>query len=72
VCREFREKKEERHKKRLERQSRGIERSQSGRRRADSYSATQNGDLYDYGPRYLDGNPYSTTLPAPPVGPKSR
>jgi hypothetical protein len=68
-CREFREKKEERHKKRLERQKKSSSSKSSGggRGREDSYSQP-NGGRYDYGPRYVDGNPYSTALPAPPVG----
>jgi hypothetical protein len=65
-CREFREKKEERHKKRLERQKKPGNGGGGGRRRAD-YAAVD--PRYDEGPRYLDGNPYSSgTLPAPPVG----
>jgi hypothetical protein len=78
-CKEFREKKEERHKKRLERQmgpSNGKDtrsRIDTGRRRADDGYAsaptpTQSRYYDDYGPRYADGNPYSTGLPAPPVG----
>ncbi|KAH8808383.1 hypothetical protein F5884DRAFT_857917 [Xylogone sp. PMI_703] len=54
-CREFREKKEERHKKRLERQQK-------------SKNNGSNRGGQDYGPRYIDANPYSTHLPAPPVG----
>ena len=66
-CREFREKKEERHKKRLERQKKSSSSKSNGggSRRQDSYSQDPR---YDYGPRYVDGNPYSTALPAPPVG----
>jgi hypothetical protein len=66
-CREFREKKEERHKKRLERQKKSSSSKSNGggSRRQDSYSQDPRSD---YGPRYVDGNPYSTALPAPPVG----
>ena len=64
--REFREKKEERHKKRLERQKKSGNGGGGGRRRAD-YAESDPG--YAAGPRYLDGNPYSSgALPAPPVG----
>jgi hypothetical protein len=73
-CKEFREKKEERHKKRLERQkksssSNGSSKKSSngdGRRRVDY--APSYGGRDGYGPRYIDDNPYSTALPAPPVG----
>jgi hypothetical protein len=62
-CKEFREKKEERHKKRLERQKKSGSGGGGGRR---SEAAEPR---HDYGPRYLDGNPYSSSaLPAPPVG----
>jgi hypothetical protein len=68
-CREFREKKEERHKKRVERQkksSNGNDRGSGGQRRTDAGPIDPR---YDNGPRYLDGNPYSSSaLPAPPVG----
>ncbi len=81
-CREFGEKKEERHKKRLERQQKAKGGSNgdrkaigNGRRRGDDgYTSaptpvrTRYADD-DYGPRYADGNPYSSGgLPAPPVG----
>ncbi|RFU30024.1 hypothetical protein B7463_g6324, partial [Scytalidium lignicola] len=56
-CREFREKKEERHQKRLERQK-GI---------ANKNNASDT-RLQTYRPRYVDDNPYSAHLPAPPVG----
>ena len=64
-CREFREKKEERHKKRIERQKKsGKGDGGGGRRRSEAVEPR-----YDFGPRYLDGNPYSSgALPAPPVG----
>jgi hypothetical protein len=70
----------ERHRKRLERQKRlangddhdydDDDGDDYGRRRADSWSptASRRADRYDEGPRYTDGNPYSATLPAPPVG----
>lgn len=68
----------ERHRKRLERQKRLQNSNHNGhddsnsrdRRRADSWSptASQRGGRYDEGPRYTDGNPYSTALPPPPVG----
>ncbi|KAJ8061058.1 hypothetical protein OCU04_010135 [Sclerotinia nivalis] len=76
-CKEFREKKGERHKKRLERQKKLAE--NGGRRQRDDSRSTYSSydsrydDRYDdrrynSGPRYYDGNPYSTGLPAPPVG----
>ncbi|KAH6678414.1 hypothetical protein B0J14DRAFT_473464 [Halenospora varia] len=67
-CREFREKKEERHKKRIERQQKGGSRrgGDGDGRRSNGYDSNRR--RYDDGPRYIDGNPYSTALPAPPVG----
>lgn len=68
---EFCEKKEERHRKRLERQKKSSNGSSNGggRRRSDNYAPRPNGSArYDYGPRYIDDNPYSSGLPAPPVG----
>jgi hypothetical protein len=61
--REFSEKKEERHKKRLERQKKSKSGDGDGRRQSEAPDPRQ-----DYGPRYIDDNPYSATLPAPPVG----
>ncbi|KAE8443086.1 hypothetical protein EG329_002409 [Mollisiaceae sp. DMI_Dod_QoI] len=72
-CREFREKKEERHKKRLERQKKGsngnskYQSNGDGRRRSNGYLPSYGG-RDGYGPRYIDDNPYSNALPAPPVG----
>ncbi|KAF8858114.1 hypothetical protein BDZ45DRAFT_674252 [Acephala macrosclerotiorum] len=74
--REFREKKEERHKKRIERQkkrssSNGSSKGSSngdGKRRSDYTPSYGGRDGYGPGPRYIDDNPYSTALPAPPVG----
>ncbi|ESZ94024.1 hypothetical protein SBOR_5602 [Sclerotinia borealis F-4128] len=76
-CKEFREKKDERHKKRLERQKKRLE--NGGRRQRDdshdtretytsSYESHYDDRRYNSGPRYYDGNPYSTGLPAPPLG----
>jgi len=81
-CKEFREKKEERHLKRLQRQG-GSSSPTSSRngsqdyRRRDYDSPTSprsaNSSRFDYGPRYKDGNPYSAgALPPPPVGYNSR
>ncbi|XMA11079.1 hypothetical protein WAI453_003870 [Rhynchosporium graminicola] len=80
-CKELREMQEERHKKRVERlqyggSPRGSPRqSDSGqvaRRRPEQREqryAPSNASRYDdYGPRYVDDNPYSASLPAPPVG----
>lgn len=67
---EWREEKEKRHQRRMERLKRTRE-GQSGSRRADSWSpedSSRSRRSYDDGPRYYDGNPYSATLPAPPVG----
>jgi len=71
-CKEFLDKKEERHRKRLER----LERQRNGngdsgisaRHRADDYYQAPPGRRIDYGPHYADGNPYGNALPAPPVG----
>lgn len=62
---EFGQKKEERHRKRLERQK-GA--NGGDRTRPNSYALVEDGDRDDYGPRYIDDNPYSAALPAPPVG----
>jgi hypothetical protein len=62
-CKEFSEKKEMRHKKRIERKkgsSNGSDKNVADRRRSASHDGR-----YDYGPRYVDGNPYATALPAP-------
>ncbi|KAH7329977.1 hypothetical protein BKA65DRAFT_47017 [Rhexocercosporidium sp. MPI-PUGE-AT-0058] len=76
-CKELREKKEERHKRRLERlqygSPQGSPRRSNGneiaRRRPDQRYASSTASRYDdYGPRYVDDNPYSAALPAPPVG----
>lgn len=76
-CKDFREKKGERHKKRLERQKKlaenGGRRQRDGSRSTYSPSDSRYDDRYDdrrynSGPRYYDGNPYATGLPAPPVG----
>ncbi|KAH8675307.1 hypothetical protein BX600DRAFT_431894 [Xylariales sp. PMI_506] len=69
---EWREEKERRHQRRLERLQHANEGHSSGRSRTDNWSssAPPRERRYDYddGPRYSDGNPYSATLPAPPVG----
>ncbi|KAK0104773.1 hypothetical protein ONS95_005043 [Cadophora gregata] len=76
-CKELREKKEERHKKRLERlqnSPQGSPRRSAGneiarRRTEPRYAPSSASPRYDnYGPRYVDDNPYSAALPAPPVG----
>ncbi len=75
-CRELREKKEERHKKRLERLQQSGSSSPRGSprrgnevaRRRPERDPVPSGGRYDYGPRYVDSNPYSAGLPAPPVG----
>lgn len=74
-CKEFTEKKEERHKKRLERQKLKQRNNGSSNGRSKiAYDPPYSpqapaGPRYDYGPRYVDANPYSTgALPAPPVG----
>ncbi|KAL0936621.1 uncharacterized protein CTRU02_208836 [Colletotrichum truncatum] len=70
-CKQFQQEKALRHQKRLERQRR-INGGGSGRRgRADDWytSSSPRADRYDYGPVYMDDNPYSAgPLPAPPVG----
>lgn len=76
---DWQQKRLERHQKRLQRQKRlqnggnhgGRDDSNShDGRRTDSWSptASQRGGRYDEGPRYTDGNPYSSALPPPPVG----
>jgi hypothetical protein len=68
-CKEFQEEKARRHARRLERLKQANSGS-DGRRRDDNWSSPNSprSDRYDYGTRYLDGNPYSAALPAPPVG----
>ncbi|KAI5862687.1 hypothetical protein GGS23DRAFT_571352 [Durotheca rogersii] len=66
---EWKEEKKRRHERRMERLVR-AHRSPSGRSGAEKRyaSAPPRESRYDEGPRYTDGNPYSATLPAPPVG----
>jgi hypothetical protein len=81
LAKEWQEEKQRRHQRRLERQRqlRGASRSSNGdfdgRHRADSWSSSappRRSRYDDDGPRYMDGNPYSAALPAPPVGYNSR
>ncbi|RBQ66697.1 hypothetical protein VDGD_08827 [Verticillium dahliae] len=68
-CKDWEHQRELRHQKRLERQGRSLD--SRGRSRADDWytPVSPQGDRYDYGPQYLDGNPYAAgSLPAPPVG----
>ncbi|OTB03068.1 hypothetical protein M426DRAFT_74217 [Hypoxylon sp. CI-4A] len=69
AVREWKEQRQKRHEKRVERLKRSNS-SYSGRSRADNWSSSEppRESRYDEGPRYSDGNPYSATLPAPPVG----
>jgi hypothetical protein len=68
-CKELNEKKAERHQKRIERIQKKKGGSSSGSRRDDDYyDQVPSGRRIESGPRYTDGNPYSTALPAPPVG----
>ncbi|TVY48282.1 hypothetical protein LOCC1_G001427 [Lachnellula occidentalis] len=70
-CKVLNEEKAERHRKRLERQKKRTGSSTSGSRRDDDYydQVPSGRRLESGGPRYTDGNPYSTgRLPAPPVG----
>ncbi|TVY16839.1 hypothetical protein LARI1_G005338 [Lachnellula arida] len=68
-CRELNEKKAERHQKRLERQKKKGSGTSGSRRDDDYYDQVPSGRRIESGgPRYTDGNPYSTALPAPPVG----
>ncbi|KAI1845634.1 hypothetical protein JX265_005324 [Neoarthrinium moseri] len=67
---EWREEKSRRHERRMERLQRAND-DHYGRSRADNWSSSappRERRYYDDGPRYADGNPYSATLPAPPVG----
>ncbi|PBP26879.1 hypothetical protein BUE80_DR002235 [Diplocarpon rosae] len=74
-CKELREKKEERHQKRLARLQNGSLSShgsgpgnESATRRNELDPTYSDGRFDEYGPRYVDSNPYSASLPAPPVG----
>lgn len=82
---EWQEEKDKRHQKRLERQGRSRSTPGGGRGGGgdDYYGSRSRADnsispgpprasRYDDGPRYSDGNPYATALPAPPVGYDSR
>jgi hypothetical protein len=80
---EWREEKEARHKRRIERQKRLTHGSDEDdddydydggavvarRNRADGWVAAGPPRIgrYDDGPRYMDGNPYATALPAPAI-----
>lgn len=69
-CKQFQQEKALRHQKRVERQRR-LRGEDSRRSRVDDWytSSSPRGDRYDYGPVFIDSNPYSAgTLPAPPVG----
>ncbi|TPX17454.1 uncharacterized protein E0L32_003097 [Thyridium curvatum] len=65
---QFQEEKAKRHERRLQR----LQRANEGysRSRADNWepAAPPRSSRFDDGPRYVDGNPYSAALPAPPVG----
>ncbi|KAI1075050.1 hypothetical protein F5B20DRAFT_399114 [Whalleya microplaca] len=66
----WKEERKRRHERRIERLKRANN-GHYGRSRADNRSTTsapQQVAQYDDGPRYTDGNPYSASLPAPPVG----
>lgn len=68
---EWKEEKERRHRKRIERLKQGDDDHSGRRNRADNWSSSappRQSRYYDEGPRYYDGNPYSATLPAPPIG----
>ncbi|KAJ3569464.1 hypothetical protein NPX13_g6077 [Xylaria arbuscula] len=67
---EWKQERERRHQKRIERLKRAND-DHHGRSRANGWassSSPQEHRYYDDGPRYVDGNPYSAALPAPPVG----
>jgi hypothetical protein len=66
---EWKQERERRHQKRIERLKRANE-DHNGRSRADGWatSSAPQSHRYDDVPRYSDGNPYSTALPAPPIG----
>ncbi|KAF9869796.1 hypothetical protein CkaCkLH20_12713 [Colletotrichum karsti] len=70
-CKQFQQEKAIRHQKRIERQRR-LRGDDGGRRSRDDdwyTSSSPRADRYDYGPVYLDSNPYAAgPLPAPPVG----
>ncbi|KXJ89215.1 hypothetical protein Micbo1qcDRAFT_166025 [Microdochium bolleyi] len=68
-CHEFLTEKQRRHEKRMERLRQANEHDEPRSRADDWYSsASPRADRYDEGPRYTDGNPYSASIPAPPVG----
>lgn len=70
LVKEWHEERQRRHERRLERLKRAND-DHYRRSRADNWSssAPPRASRYDdEGPRYADGNPYSATLPAPPVG----
>ncbi|TGJ78821.1 hypothetical protein E0Z10_g9940 [Xylaria hypoxylon] len=66
---EWKEERERRHQKRIERLKRAND-DHYGRSRNDGWatSSTPQAHRYADAPRYVDGNPYSATLPAPPIG----
>ncbi|KXJ85415.1 hypothetical protein Micbo1qcDRAFT_210012 [Microdochium bolleyi] len=67
--REWQSEKQRRHERRMER-LREANQNREPRSRADDWSssAPPRADRYENGPRYTDGNPYSASIPAPPVG----
>ncbi|KAG9232178.1 hypothetical protein BJ875DRAFT_93530 [Amylocarpus encephaloides] len=71
-CRELREEKEKRHQKRIERLQRQGNSQPRRKPRYDSYDDGASGynryDNVDRDSNYVDSNPYSAALPAPPVG----
>jgi hypothetical protein len=70
LVKEWQEEKQRRHERRIDRLKRAND-DHYRRSRADNWSssAPARASRYDdEGPRYADGNPYSATLPAPPVG----
>ncbi|KAI1492326.1 hypothetical protein F5X96DRAFT_667797 [Biscogniauxia mediterranea] len=65
---EWKEEKKRRHARRAERLQRANA-DHRGKSRADNWTSpgAPQRNLYDAGPRYTDGNPYSAALPAPPT-----
>ncbi|KAI1421623.1 hypothetical protein F5Y12DRAFT_692901 [Xylaria sp. FL1777] len=66
---EWKQERERRHQKRIERLKRAND-DHYGRSRSDGWATSSAPQEYRYAdaPRYVDGNPYSAALPAPPIG----
>ncbi|RWA04836.1 hypothetical protein EKO27_g10273 [Xylaria grammica] len=70
---EWKQERERRHQRRVERLKRAND-DHYGRSRDDGWATSSAPQEHRYAdaPRYVDGNPYATALPAPPIGHNGR